>query len=79
MLYESYQEKKELSDQLGQEKQEEDFIKDRLEKITEQASKSSKEIIADLLGLRKLVEEFGGTEQGRYMIAAKLEAISPKE
>ena len=79
LMRDSYQGERELSEQIDQEKKEKRFIKKGLEKISEQASGSSKEILADLLELRKMVEEFGGTEQGRYLIVAKLEAISPEE
>ncbi|MCH8021403.1 hypothetical protein IH785_16285 [candidate division KSB1 bacterium] len=79
LMRDSYQGERELSEQIDQEKKEKKFIKKGLEKINKQASGSSKEILTDLLELRKMVEEFGGTEQGRYLIVAKLEAISPEE
>jgi hypothetical protein len=75
----SSDQQKVLSDQIHVRKRESKFIKKRLEKISEQAHKSSKEIIADLLELKKLVEEFGNKKQGRHLIARKLAALSPKE
>jgi len=79
LMRDSYEGERELSEQIDQEKKEKKFIKKGLEKISKQASGSSKEILVDLLELRKMVAEFGGTEQGRYLIVAKLEAISPEE
>ena len=63
---------RELSEQIDQEKKEKKSIKKGLEKISEQARGSSKEILADLLELRKMVEEFGGTEQGRPLNSSEI-------
>ena len=70
---------KEMFDQLHDEKREEEFIKTRLEKITESAEKNSEQIIEELVDIKKLIEQYGGTVRGRYLLAQKIETISPKE
>jgi len=70
---------KELFDQLHDEKREEEFIKTRLEKITESAVKNSGQIIEELQDLKKLIDEYGGTVRGRYLLARKVEIIAPEE
>ena len=70
---------KEMFDQLHDEKREEEFIKTRLEKITESAEKNSEQIIEELVDIKKLIEQYGGTVRGRYLLAKKIETISPEE
>jgi hypothetical protein len=66
-------------DHLREEKNEKNFIKAKLEKITKEAGKDLKQIISDLIDLRKYIIEFGGTTRGREMLARKVESIIPKE
>ena len=70
---------RELFDQLHDEKREEEFIKTRLERITESAVKNSGQIIEELADLKKLIDEYGGTVRGRYLLARKIETIAPEE
>ncbi len=70
---------KELFDQLHDEKREEEFIKTRLEKITESAIKNSGQIIEELVDIKKLIEQYGGTVRGRYLLTRKIENITPEE
>ena len=70
---------KELFNQLNDEKREEDFIKTHLEKITESGIKNSGQIIDELLDFKKLVDKYGGTVRGRYLLARKIETIAPEE
>jgi hypothetical protein len=70
---------KEMLDQIHAEKNEKHFIKARLEKITEIADKTSQQMLEDLLEMRKLIEEFGATAKGQYLLAQKIEQLAPKE
>lgn len=70
---------KELFDQLHDEKREEEFIKTRLEKITDTAEKNSSQLIEELKDMKKLIDEYGGTVRGRYLLARKIETITPEE
>ncbi|MFC1608091.1 hypothetical protein ACFL47_08985 [Candidatus Latescibacterota bacterium] len=70
---------KDLFDQLHDEKREEEFIKTSLEKVTENAEKTSEQIIEDLVDIKKLIDEYGGTVRGRYLLAQKIETITPEE
>jgi len=65
--------------QLKEEKDELSFIKKKLEKITEEAGKDSKQIIKDLLELKKFIKEFGNSDKGKELISKKVESIIPKE
>jgi hypothetical protein len=69
----------EMLAQLHDEKREKEFIKTRLEKITESAIKNSGQIILELVDVKKLIEQYGGTVHGRYLLARKIETITPKE
>ncbi|MBL1214670.1 MAG: hypothetical protein D8M61_15115 [Ignavibacteriae bacterium] len=70
---------KDFFNQIQEEKNEKDFIKKKLEKITNESGKDSKQIIKDLLELKKLIHEFGNSEKGKELIARKVESIIPKE
>lgn len=79
LLGKATQAPRELVDQMHAEKHEKDFMKAHLEKITEAAGKTSRQILEDLQAMRKLIEQFGATSKGQFLIAAKIEAIAPKE
>ncbi len=64
---------------LKEEKSELNFIKKKLEKITNEAGKDSKQIIKDLLEIKKFIHEFGNSDKGRKLISKKIESIIPKE
>jgi hypothetical protein len=64
---------------LREEKDEMNFIKKKLEKITNEAGKDSKQIIKDLLELKKFIHEFGNSDKGKELISRKVESIIPKE
>lgn len=79
LLLRSANQPKELLEQLNSEKREKEFVETRLNKLTVKEDKKTKEIIADLTELKKLIEEFGNDEKGCQIIAKKLETIFPKE
>lgn len=64
---------------LKEEKSELNFIKKKLEKITNEAGKDSKQIIKDLLEIKKFIHEFGNSDKGKELISKKVESIIPKE
>ena len=64
---------------LKEEKNELNFIKKKLEKITNEAGKDSKQIIKDLLEIKKFIHEFGNSDKGKELISKKVESIIPKE
>jgi hypothetical protein len=64
---------------LKEEKDEMDFIKKKLEKITNEAGKDSEQIIKDLLELKKYIQEFGTSGKGRELISRKIESLITKE
>lgn len=68
-----------LISHLKEEKDEMTFIKKRIEKITNEAGKDSKQIIKDLEEIKKLINEFGNSEKGRKLISNKVANIIPKE
>jgi len=70
---------KEMMDRIRAEKQEKNFIEARLEKIIEAADKTSRQILEDLEEMKKLIEEFGATAKGQFLIGKKMEILSPKE
>jgi hypothetical protein len=70
---------KDFLEHIREGKNEKNFIKAKLEKITEEAGKGLKQIIRDLIELREYIVEFGGTTRGRDMLVRKIESIIPKE
>lgn len=70
---------KDFINQLQDEKNEKDFIKKKLEKITNEVGKDSKQIIKDLLELKKFIHEFGNLEKGKELISMKVLSIISKE
>lgn len=70
---------REMVERVQAERQEKDFIKARLEKITEGAEKNSRQMIEDLEEIKKLIGEFGATARGRFLIAKKMESLTPGE
>lgn len=73
------QKPKDFLEHIREEKEEKNFIKTKLRKITEESGKNSKHIIKDLLEIKKLIREFGNTEKGRELIAGKIKSISENE
>lgn len=70
---------KDFFNQLKEEKNEKNFIQKKLEKITSDVGKDSKQIISDLIEIRKLIHEFGSSEKGKELISRKVESIIPRE
>lgn len=70
---------KDFFNQLKEEKNEKNFIQKKLEKITSDAGKDSKQMISDLIEIRKLIREFGSSEKGKELISRKIESIIPSE
>ena len=79
LLYRTASQPKDILENLAKERNEKKFIKTRLEKLTIKDNKTSQEIINDLIELKKLIEEFGGNEKGRDILAKQLEKLLPKE
>jgi hypothetical protein len=79
LIGDSVQATKQLGQQIRAEKDEKDFVKAHLEKVTDAADKTSQQILDDLQEMRKHIEQFGTTARGRFLVAKKLEAIAPKE
>lgn len=70
---------KEFFEHMQAEKQEKDFIGAHLEKITHNAEKTSKKVLEDLQEVRKLIEVFGHSAKGRFLLAKKIQTLTPKE
>lgn len=68
-----------LISHLKKEKDELNFIKKKLEKVTNEAGKDSKQIIKDLEEIKKFIHEFGNSDKGKELISKKVESLIPKE
>lgn len=68
-----------LSPNIRIEKNERSLIKSSLERVTKKRIKESREIIEDLKGMVRIIDEYGDTDQGRYLIAQKIRDIAPQE
>ena len=79
LLSQSVDAPKKLAQQIRAEKDEKDFIKAHLEKVTKVADKTSKQMLEELGEVRKIIEQFGSTARGRFLVAKKLETLAPKE
>jgi len=55
------------------------LIKGSLENITKKGIKESREIIADLKEIIRIINEYGNTDKGRQLIADKIRQIAPRE
>lgn len=65
--------------QYKEEKNELAFIKSKLEVITNESGKDSKQIINDLQELKKIIAEFSNSSKGRSIISQKVESILTQE
>jgi len=65
--------------QYKEEKNELAYIKSKLEVITNDSGKDSKQIIKDLQQLKKIIVEFGSSSKGRKIISQKVESILTQE
>lgn len=68
-----------LISHLKEEKDELNFMKKKLEKITNEAGKDSKQIINDLEEIKKIIHEFGNSQNGKELIVKKIKSLLYKE